>query len=143
MELVLTLNTQIARVNDALMATLTLRNDSEAAVLVNTRLVVNRAGAPAGFRDVSFNVTGPDGEALPLAVKVNVGAPQPQHFQLLGPGESATRTVELHRLFALRKAGDYAIAAVYRAETDPADGRTAWRGSIESAAVGVRLEPAG
>ena len=68
MELVLTLNTQIARVNDALMATLTLRNDSEAAVLVNTRLVVNRAGAPAGFRDVSFNVTGPDGEALPLAV---------------------------------------------------------------------------
>ena len=142
MELDLTLTPQTIHAGDAVTATLTLRHTAESAALVNTRLAVNRPGAPVGFRDVSFVVTGPDGVDLPLAVKVNVGAPRERDFRLLEPREAVTRTVDLHKLYDLSRPGAYRIRATYRGESDPGDGRTAWHGIVESPLAGLRVEPA-
>ncbi len=142
MELDLTLNPQAIHAGDAVTATLTLRHVSDTAALVNTRLAVNRPGAPVGLRDVSFAVTGPDGAELSLAVKVNLGAPRERDFRLLEPGEAVTRTVDLHKLYDFSRPGAYRIRATYRGESDPGDGRTAWRGVVESPLAGLRVEPA-
>lgn len=122
--------------DDTLPLTAALQNTGAAPLLVNARLALNAPSAPAVFRDVELRITrGGDAAPLPFQARVNIGAPQPESFQLLAAGQEITRVYHVGSYYGLT-AGLYSVAAVYSNRQDYARGsERAWQGEVVSDAV--------
>lgn len=126
----------------AVELTATLANSGSTMLLVNGRLALNDPTAPAAFRELALQISGPDGAPLSFDARVNLGAPRDQHFRLLEPGQRLERSFDLRSYYALAP-GRYTVQAVYANRQEYArDGLRAWEGEIESHAITFEIGPA-
>lgn len=132
LQLALNLDNPTYTVNNSISGKLILKNVGEDAVVVNSRLAINKAFAPALFREVSLVVTDPSGATAEFASKVNIGEPKKNDFKELAPGELAERAFDIDLYYVLEQPGDYSVQAVYNNQADPGDGRMAWKGELKS-----------
>ena len=134
LDLTLSFNQATSRPNEPIEGHFTLRNAGDQAALVNKRLVLNSPYAPGEFRDLTVDVSGPEGKRLDFSARVNVGFPEDQDFKVLQPGESVAGTYELDGYFPLDQPGAYQAQATYHNQSEPsqANGRTAWKGDVKS-----------
>lgn len=114
--------------------TLHLLNNSETAVTINGRLLVNLATSPKGLRDVTLNVTGPVGYENGAVFQVNAGLPALRDVVTLSPGEEKNRLMDLTNYESLDVAGMYTVTAVYQSEL-PITGADVWQGTLESTPI--------
>jgi hypothetical protein len=114
-KLTLTLHVPTApsSVGAALSVELTLSNGGREPLVVNGRLAENNPHAPGPYREVSFELEGPDGKPLSFGPKIRIGAPQPSDARELAPGASIQRNYDLARLYDLKKPGSYRVRAFY------------------------------
>jgi len=140
LELAVTLDSKAHAVNQPTSGRLMLKNSGEEALLVNSRLAINKPFAPEPFREVYFILTNPSGESVEFSAKINIGEPQTKDFLELAPGETAERAFELDLFYALDRPGEYSVQAVYSNQSDPGDGRQAWKGKLESNRASFVLE---
>lgn len=117
---------------EAIQATLFLRNATNESLLVNKRMAVNLPSAPDAVREVSFLISGPSGQELPLNARINVRLPTEDDFSILSPGQTVQQTRELQSLYSFEESGQYSIYAVYQNMEDPPSGAEAWKGEITS-----------
>jgi hypothetical protein len=117
--------------DDAIPATLTITNASDAPLVLNRRLLV--AYESIVDRDVYFEVTrdgqpyaGTD-EYRRSSVAKELDA---SFYRSVGPGEALTKQVDLHGYYRFPP-GSYRIRAVYAPQKSDAD-RDAWSGSARS-----------
>jgi len=141
LELALALDSKAHALSQPTSGRLVLKNSGEEPLLVNSRLAINKSFAPEPFREVYLILTNPSGEAVEFSAKINVGEPQSKDFRDLAPGETVDRAFELDLFYALEQPGEYSIQAVYSNQSDPVDGRRAWKGKLESNQVSFVLEP--
>lgn len=118
-----------------IIATLTLRCLEATARVVNTRLAPNSRLAPPRLREVLFDLAGSSGTPLKLKARINAGYPRAADFQQLQPGDVVERQYPLHRFYDLSQPGQYSLQAVYHNQSDPEDGRTAWKEELRSNSV--------
>lgn len=143
LDLTLSFNQATYRPNEPVEGTFTLRNAGDQPALVKARLGLNSPYAPAEFRDLTVEVSGPDGRRLDFDARVNIGFPEDQDFKVLQPGESLTGTHALEGFFALDQPGTYQAQATYhnQSEAKRANGLQAWTGEIQAAPVSFTIQP--
>ncbi len=117
-----------------------LKNDGPAAQVVNSRLGLNSAVAPQPFREIGFIISDPAGAEVVFTSKVNRGFPAAENFKALNPGETIEREYQIDKYYPLAQPGSYTIQAIYQNQSDPQDGRVAWKGEIQSNTVSFRVE---
>ena len=105
---------------DSLSMRFTLTNDTDES------LNVLRWQTPLeGFNANIFQVTVGDKPVLYTGRLVKRGAPQPEDYVAIGPGESASVDVDLAKAYAIYDAGDYSVAFKSRildyGSTDPTE----------------------
>ncbi|MFO0578850.1 MAG: hypothetical protein U1A78_33015 [Polyangia bacterium] len=112
--LTLTMDPAVVARGGDVTAQLVLRNGGSASLWVNQRLLVNTEHAPAEAREVTLEVTGPDGKKLPFLEKIRAGAAEAKHFKELKPGAEKGIKLELSRYFDFSQPGTYRVTAVYQ-----------------------------
>jgi hypothetical protein len=139
----LTLNFARARypAGEPVTATVTLVNAGAGPVLVNPRLASNFSFAPAAFRDLVFVIRHSSGKPGEFRYRVKLYLPKAPDFIVLAAGESVAREVNLTQAYGLGPVGEYAVYAIYQNQSDPGDGRTAWKGEVRSNEGTLTLEP--
>jgi hypothetical protein len=137
LNLTITLSASDFTLSQPITGTVSLVNPGSDPQTANTRLAINRASAPAPFRDVVLTLTGPDGATLPFAARVNIGAPKEKDFSVLAPGATVERHFDLARLFQLTAPGPYALTATYHNAHAPG-----WQGEVQADTVHFRLHAA-
>jgi hypothetical protein len=92
---------------------MTLTNASPTPLRVNTRLAVNDEREPAAFREVTFAIRTPSGKQASFRLDIKIGAARPSHLVPLKPHDSARKTVDLARYYAVHETGTYEVRATY------------------------------
>jgi hypothetical protein len=134
--LTLRVSTAPSAVGAALSAELTLANTGPEPVVVNGRLAENTPHAPDPYREVTFELEGPDGKPLSFGPKIRIGAPQPSDAREIAPGASIKHSYDLARLYDLKKPGNYRVRAFYAsAPLIDARERPVWTEQVEAAWV--------
>lgn len=110
---VLELSGPAAASRTAVTVQLLLRNDGEAQLWANQRLVVNAEHAPAEARDVWLEVVDASGRKLAFQEKVRAGAADAKHYRALAKGQSKQIAIDLSRYFDFDKPGTYEVTAYY------------------------------
>jgi len=136
----LSLDREIYGRNDPILGKLAIRNTAPTPLVVNRRLAPNSVFAPSAFREVSFVVTDPAHAEVEFGPRINRGSPKPGDFQQLMPGETLVREYPLREYFALDKAGQYSVLALYQNQSDPGSGTEAWKGESKSNVVSFTLK---
>jgi len=117
---------------DDVQPTLHLKNIGTETLLVSDKMKINE--------DVLFKLIGPSNqELLPLAPdKFQSSEP----FSDLAANKESARTLFIFgELYDIREPGKYFLQAVYQNQSDPGDGRTAWKGEIKSNVVTFTFAP--
>ncbi len=139
LEFTLSLNRETYSLGEAIAFKLTLRNSGLDPQVVNTRMVVNSPLAPAPVRDVEVTVTDASGAVARFTAIIEVRILEDQDYVELKPGEMVERSFSLDLFYALERPGSYSVQAAYQSETDPGDGRAAWKGRLDSNVVTLTL----
>lgn len=127
---------------EAISARLVLENIGADSVLIKNRMVPNFSFAPEPVRDIVFVGTYPSGGEIEFGVYILVRFPKPDDFVILSPGETVEHTYnDLGRYYGFSQPGKYSIHAVYQNQSDPDDGRVAWKGEIRSNTTSFTREP--
>jgi hypothetical protein len=108
-------------------------------IVINTRLAPNHHIAPEIFRDILFKITASSGRDYVPYVLMQVRALQDDDFEILSPGKSLVREMNLEEYYDFSEISDYTVQAIYLNVSDPGDGRLAWKGLIESEPVRIRI----
>ena len=127
--------------NQRMLVVLTLQNSSSNNLLIQKRLVVNTKGVLPPVRDVFFSISTPSGGELEFDLLPNTPLVSPSDFLELTKGESISRSISLTTYYQFKEIGTYTVQAVYENQSDPGDGRTAWKGIITSNTVNFTIEP--
>lgn len=126
---------------EQIQITLTLKNAGRRPVWVNKRLHVNSKESPAGEREVTVAVIGPDGKDMEFKGGYPVGLPKCDYFVEVAPGEevSGERKLYLKRHFTIKDPGEYTISAVYHNSYGAEIGLQALTGPVSAAPVAVTV----
>lgn len=144
LKLILSLDKTIYQPNEAVSALISLKNVGNKDLVVNRRMTVNFSAAPNKFRDISFTITGPSGETVPFAARINARPPTEKDFVSLSPGETIETTINIQRLHHMTDIGPYSVSAVYQNVMDPTSfplHKSAWKGEITSNVVVFEIVP--
>ena len=134
LELKLNLGQGTFHAGEEMGATVTLRNAGGEPVMVNARLALNTAFAPAEYREVAIVISDPHGAPVLFEAKVNIGSPADRDFKTLQPGESVEHRYDLAAYYDLQKPGTYTMQAIYHNQAEPGTGNGGvWKGEIKSA----------
>jgi hypothetical protein len=104
----------ISPVDVPLQLEVTLTNRSSTPVAVNHRMLLNHPSTPPEYGEVYLNVEGPSGYENMVSYHVRAGSPGPQHFGVLAPGQSVTKSYALSKYESCDLAGRYRIWVTYR-----------------------------
>jgi hypothetical protein len=104
-------------------------------------LLVNQSFAPTSVRDVEFVITRPSGKTSEYRFLVNAHLPQARDFRILAAGDTVEVQLCLTDKYLLNETGEYTVQAIYQNQSDPGDGRTAWKGELKSNEVKFTIEP--
>ncbi len=100
-------------VGEAPLLTIRLRNTSAGRLWVNTRFGVNSESAVPDFRDVWFDIVGPDGRRLNFDCQVKGRLATASDYRIVQPGDWVG-TVDSLSCFKIGLPGTYRIAVKYR-----------------------------
>ena len=120
----------------SISATITLKNQSKEAIVVNGRLALNAPESPDAVRDLAFHIATPSNQELPLAARVNVRLLKDTDFVTLSPGVQIQRTYRLDQFYRFVQTGAFEAYVVYQNQSDPSDSDAAWKGELRSNTVG-------
>lgn len=141
LELVLEIRPIAINIGDTLQAEVILKNVSDLALIVNKRMVFGYFDDWEEHREISFSITEISGKGnVGLSARIHSGPSSLGDFRELLPGEEILTNYELTKYYELEP-GAYSIQAVYDNESDPGDGRTAWKGEIKSNIVLIEIKP--
>lgn len=123
--------------NEPIEATLSLKNNGSKPVWVNTRFYINAPTQPPEERDVTLDVTGPDGKLLTTTYSYQTGFPKSDYFQLLPGGQTAKaeHPRDLRSYFQFQAPGRYTVVATYENVFGPELGLPAFTGPAKSKPV--------
>jgi hypothetical protein len=118
--------------------TVSLVNRGERPAAVNRRLLLNHPTSPPQYGELYLSVEGPQGYQNMTRYHVRAGAPRPEHFGLLAPGDSVSETYSLRDYESMHLPGTYKVWVTYR-NTVPGSvhGLPVYVGSISSPAVSL------
>jgi hypothetical protein len=98
-----------------------LQNRSAFPQVINSRMLLNHAGAPG---EVLVEVQGPPGYSNRVGFRIRVGPAEPRLFVRLEPGASIEQTWRLDRYQSLDVPGSYLVTVTYHNESERSpDGR--------------------
>jgi hypothetical protein len=137
--LTLTAEKETYSTGEPLLVKVVLSNTGPDPVVVNARMSLNAPFTPSAFREISFELTDPDGGPVVFEARINRGFPNVEDFQALDPGEQIERAYRLDTYHDLAGPGRYRARAVYQNERDPEDGRRAWKGELRSEEVALTV----
>ena len=135
------------RSGEDIFVTLVLENTSSEGILLPARMALNFRGQPTTLRDVYFVITTPSGHEAEFSQLTRVPSIEESGFIELGPGGQRKARYDLSLFYvpfqdyATKEYGQYTVQAVYENESDPGDGRSAWKGKLTSNTVTFTLEP--
>jgi hypothetical protein len=133
--LILELKKDSYRGDEPIVATLILQNVGTNRILANNRMwPVARLGSDEIF-DVSFMIIDPDGIKHDYNIMAQLVRTTDDDFVKLYPSQGIlSEFYEIHDLFdpVIALKGKYVLQAYYANQMDPSDGRTAWKGALES-----------
>ncbi|TES88866.1 MAG: hypothetical protein E3J88_06820 [Anaerolineales bacterium] len=134
-------NKTIYRVNDKISVRMVLRYQGVEPILVNRRLGVTPLNLPECANSVNLSITNPLGNILKYRSRINIGCPKPKDFVILNSGEEILKSQRIDEHFHFDKVGIYTIQAAYNNTSDHPDGRDAWKGTVESNVITIRITP--
>ena len=118
---------------EPVLATVSLQNQGESPLLVNSRLLMNEPFSLETHHEISFEIAGPPGYEHASTFLINAGRPERKDFRLLKPGEAFSRTFMITDYYSLHMPGIYQLRATYvNANSLTAFGQPAWMGRINS-----------
>ena len=131
------------QIGQPISVALVLENTSSTPLLLQTRMVVNiQQLCPSASCDVYFVVSDPQGKELEYRWLARVRLIEQTDFVNISPGEQYQVQLDLAQYYApFDKAGKYTANVVYENQTDPGDGRVAWKGRLTSNDAAFTLEP--
>jgi len=113
-----------------------LINRSNRPLAVNQRLLLNQPSVPPEYGEIYLSVEGPPGYENLVAYHVRAGPPGPEHFDVLAPGESVSKSYALSKYESLHLPGSYTLWVTYRNTVRASvKGLPLFVGSIASEAV--------
>lgn len=120
-----------------------LHNQTDRALWVNKRLLLNSEFVPTPYREVWLSVVGPEGKERRFECKVRASEAGPRDYRVLAPGEKLSSSFRLDQCFALGQEGSYRVSAQYadgNRNVPPApDGAEHLGGTIRSNEVRIRI----
>jgi len=123
--------------------TVTLRNISTAAVLINGRLGVGYEDSVV--RELYFTVYTADGQVLPVPNEARTDVhrmpPRKDDFRYLEPGQTLATEVDVTMWYPCSRTGRYSIVFTYENTWDGKQfGIDAWTGRVSSEPVSLVVE---
>ena len=110
----------------------TLSNPTSAALLVNTRMLVNHTHSPG---EIWLDVQGPEGYRNMVGFRVRAGQAPQECFASLAPGASVQQSWALNDYESMHLSGNYVVTLTYHNEIDRApDGRPMAVGKVAGVA---------
>jgi len=141
LELVLGIDQLDYKKGEDITATLYLSNPQQDTILVNKRMSVYFLELKY-YGEVAFIITAPSGREVSYGVRDSGSYPEEDDFSDLGPEETISRSYILNRYYYFfNEVGQYSVQAVYHNDSDPGDGRIAWKGEIRSDVVHFTINP--
>ena len=140
LNVILILDRDSYSLGESITAKVVLKNEGTSSQIVNGRLSLNSAVTPQPFREIAFAIFDPTGAEVGFALKVNRGFPEADDFKELRPGETIEDEYPIHKYYILNKPGKYTIQSIYQNQSDPGDGREAWKGELKSNVVSFTVE---
>lgn len=126
---------------DPIEATIRIRNTGNQAITINKRMAVNFFGAPEAYRDLEYVLVSPSGDFVPYGVRVEPGEVTDWDFIDLSPGDDLEIVYDLRSGYSIDEQGYYYVLVIYQNQSDPADGRVAWKGEVGSNVVRFEYRP--
>jgi hypothetical protein len=124
---------------------LELRNVGARPLWLNRKLSFNAADEDAAYREVWLEVLGPDGGELPFLCRVNARPADASDDDVLAPGQSLRRDIDVSSCFLMRQPGRYRVTAFYHDGTEkpprPPSGAARLRERLPSAPVEIEVLP--
>ena len=90
-----------------------LHNPFGKAMLVNGRLLVDKADGQPDRHELELAVTGPQGQPLDFAANVNAPEPGDNDFVEIAAGGDHSRDIRLDTYFDMKKPGAYSVKVSY------------------------------
>jgi hypothetical protein len=118
---------------------LIFNNIGDEEIIINTRLAPNFHLAPEIYRDILFLIKASSRRDYVPYLLMQIPALQDDDFEVLSPGESLMREMNLEEYYDFSQVGDYTVRAIYLNVSDPGDERVAWKGLITSETVPIRI----
>lgn len=120
-----------------------LENQTDHALWVNKRLLLNSGFVPAPYRELWLSVVGPEGKECRFECKVRASEAGPRDYRVLAPSEKLTSSFRLDQCFDFGQAGSYRVFAQYadgNRNVPPApEGAEHLGGTIRSNEVTIRI----
>jgi len=130
---------QIYSLNEEIFITMSLKNNSDEPIIVNNLLISDRR-PPRPFGVVAFTIYSPTGDLLIFLPFIDY-FPSDAMFVLLQPNESTSKRNAVSKDYDFDQIGIYTISAEYNNLLDSHDGRTAWKGTLESNTITIEVVP--
>jgi hypothetical protein len=111
-----------------------IENLSPIEVVINSRLLVNRAIGP---HEIFFQITGPDGKVVPFETRVD-DTLDSRKFMVLESKRVFGKLYNLRRAYPLEAQGEYTLTAFYENKQDTPAAMNlapAWKGRLKSNSV--------
>lgn len=140
LKLMLTLETNQLRADDPIPCTITLQNQSDEPLLVQSRLSVNKPFLVGAVGEVGFVILDSSGTMVGLPLYISPRNLRSEDFHLLNPGDHVESSFDLSDVYALEP-DTYTIYTLYSNIFDAFDGRPAWKGTLIAAPVTLTVEP--
>ena len=136
-----TLDKMEYKINEPILITFTLKNESKSAVYANKRFAIGLESSPKQKADVGLLVTSPFGEELTSPYNYEAGLPKSDDFVLLEPGKEvkSENPRNLGGFFEFNEPGTYKIVAVYQNFFGPEIGLEVFREELTSQPVSLTI----
>ena len=99
--------------NRPIWIAVSLHNPYGTAMLVNGRLLVDKADGQPDRHEIELTVTGPGGESLNFAANINAPTPGDEDFVEIAAGGDHSRDIRLDTYFDMKKPGRYSVTVSY------------------------------
>ncbi len=135
LRLTLSLDRNVYEQKQPIQAVLLLTNLGRDGLLVNARMALNTQSDPGIVRDLYVVIKTPSGEEANMAVKIDMVFLADEYFEILKPGSSLQANCDLYDYYLMDAVGTYSVYGVYENHFNPSDGRSAWKGILQSNTV--------
>jgi hypothetical protein len=127
------------RINEPIVARISLKNAGSTDLVVNSRLLFNR---PIGPHELFFHIIGPDRKVVVFTARIRASF-ESRDFIMLKPQQVLEKSYNLSRVHRLNSPGRYVAVLFYENQQDPPTELklpSAWKGRLKSNSLSFSIK---